>query len=118
MQIYLIGALVFALGIAIFVFQNTSVVTVHFLNWVSPEVSLAVVALVAACFGAMITLLVDGFRYFKVAKQVKDLMNRNRKLESEVKSLSKGPSHRTERQAMRPEKASGENPPPFASQDE
>ncbi len=87
MQAYLIIALLFFLGIAAFVFQNPTLVQVKFLNWTSPEVSLAVVALIAACAGALVIFMVDSFRYFKLAKQVKDYKNDNKKLHKELKSL-------------------------------
>lgn len=87
MQVYLLGALLFLVALAVFVFQNTAVVTVHFLNWVSPDVSLAVVALIAACAGALVTFLVDSFRYFKVAKRIKELTSMNKKLQNEIKTL-------------------------------
>jgi uncharacterized integral membrane protein len=89
MQVYLLGAILFFIALAIFVFQNNSLVTVHFLNWTSPDVSLAVVALIAACAGAMVTFMVDGFRYFKVAKRIKELTDMNKKLQSELKDLEK-----------------------------
>lgn len=89
MAAYLVGALFFAIGIAVFVFQNTALVSVRFINWISPEVSLAVVALVAACFGAVIAFLLDSIRYFKVAKKVKELMNNNRRLEKELMNQKK-----------------------------
>ena len=89
MVAYLLGALIFAAGIAVFVFQNPALVTVHFINWVSPQVSLAVVALLAALAGALIAFLLDSIRYFKVAKQVKELMNTNRSLEKELAGLRK-----------------------------
>jgi len=87
MQAYLILALVFFAGIAVFVFQNPTMVIVHFLNWTSPKVSLAVVALVAACAGAMLVFLIDSFRYFKIAKETRELTQANRKLQNELKSL-------------------------------
>lgn len=89
MQGYLLAALVFLAGIAVFVFQNTSVVSVRFLNWSSPDVSLAVVVLIAVCAGAMTTFLLQTVRYFKVAKRMKDLVNHNRRLENEIASLKK-----------------------------
>lgn len=87
MQAYLILALMFFVGIAVFVFQNPTMVTVHFINWTSPKVSIAVVALVAACAGAILVFLVDSFRYFKVAKATRELTQANRKLQKEIKSL-------------------------------
>jgi len=83
----LILALVFFAGISVFVFQNPTMVIVHFLNWTSPKVSLAVVALVAACAGAILVFLIDSFRYFKVAKETRELTVTNRKLQNELKSL-------------------------------
>lgn len=88
MQGYLIGALVFILAVAIFVFQNTAEVTVYFLNWTSPKVSLAVVVLIAALSGAVITFLIDSFRQFKIARKIKDLTHENRKLNKQIKSLT------------------------------
>lgn len=87
MPVYLIIALLFFAAIAVFVFQNPNQVTVHFLNWVSPGVSLAVVALISACFGAIITFLVDSLRMFKVGRNMKELQNAHRKLQAELKSL-------------------------------
>ncbi len=87
MQAYLILALLFFAGIAVFVFQNPTMVIVHFINWTSPKVSLAVVVLIAACAGALIIFMVDSFRYFKIAKKIRELTLANKKLQNEVKSL-------------------------------
>lgn len=84
MQGYLLGAILFLVAVVVFVFQNTVPVSVHFLKWISPEVSLAVVALVAACTGAIITFLVDSFRQFKIAKRIKELGGENHKLQKEL----------------------------------
>ncbi len=87
MQFFLFLALTFLVGIAIFVFQNTSVVTIHFLNWTSPDISLAVVVLIAACAGALITFLLNSVRYFKLAKKIKELTTVNKKLQKELDNL-------------------------------
>lgn len=87
MPVYLLGALISLAAIAVFVFQNTSVVTIRFINWISPEVSLAVVILIAACAGALITFLVDSFRYFKAAKKAREIIADNRQLQSEINKL-------------------------------
>lgn len=65
MQFYLIGALIFLTTMLIFVFQNQQLVKIKFITWVSPEISLALVVLMAACFGALITFLVERFRSIK-----------------------------------------------------
>lgn len=89
MQIYMVMAFLFILGIGIFIFQNTAMVTVHFLTWVSPEISLALILLAAACGGALITFLLDSVRYFKIAKKIKEQGNVNKKLQNEIESLKK-----------------------------
>ena len=73
MTLYLIGLIIFLIGIIIFTVQNQIVVAVRFLNWASPEVSLAVVVLVAISLGAIVAFLVDSLRFIKMAKKIKEL---------------------------------------------
>ena len=78
MQSYLIGALVFLITMLVFVFQNQQPVKVKFITWVSPEISLALVVLLAACFGALITFLVESFRHLKKMQQIREKRSRNK----------------------------------------
>ncbi len=87
MQAYLIGAVFFFLSITVFVFQNTDQVIVNFITWTSPEVSIAVVVLIAACTGAIITFFIDSFRQIKIARKVKDLTNKNIKLQRKIQKM-------------------------------
>lgn len=87
MQAYLIGALFFLASITVFVFQNTDQVIVNFLKWTSPQISLAVVVLISACTGALITFLFDSVRQFKIARRIKELTEQNRKLEKKLIKL-------------------------------
>lgn len=87
MPAFLLGALVFMVGIVIFVMQNNAPVTIHFLTWNTKEVSLALVALIAALGGALITFLIDSYRAFKTGRKLNELTNYNKKLEREIKSL-------------------------------
>lgn len=87
MPAYLLGALVFMIAIVIFVMQNNAPVAVHFINWKTSEISLALVALIAAVGGALITFLVDSFRAFKTGRKLRELINHNKKLEREVLAL-------------------------------
>jgi uncharacterized integral membrane protein len=87
MPAFLVGALVFMVGIVIFVMQNNTPVAIHFISWHSSEISLALVALIAALGGAIITFLIDSFRAFKTGRKLRDLINNNKKLEQEVSSL-------------------------------
>lgn len=87
MPAYLLGALLFLAAIVVFVLQNDTPVAVQFLTWQSSKISLALVALIAAMGGALITFLVDSFRAFKTGKKLRELMNRNKKLEKEIMAL-------------------------------
>jgi len=88
MQGYLIGIILFGVAIGIFVLQNTAVVAVKFITWQSPRVSIAVVALVALLVGAVLTYLVNGARYLKMGKTVRDLQTKNSKLEKQIQKLN------------------------------
>lgn len=92
MQVYLFFALLFLATIITFIFQNNTLVTVQFLGWVSPKASVAIVALIAACGGALVTFLLDSVRYFKIAKRIKELVNHNKKLQDEIDKIKKSPS--------------------------
>lgn len=87
MPAYLLGALVFMVGIVVFVMQNNTPVAVHFISWHSSEISLALVALIAAVGGALVTFMIDSFRAFKTGRKLRELMNQNRKLEKEISAL-------------------------------
>ena len=84
MPAYLLGALVFMAAIVVFVMQNNTPVAVHFISWHSAEISLALVALIAAVGGALVTFLIDSFRAFKTGRKLRELMSHNRKLEKEI----------------------------------
>lgn len=96
MKGYLITALLFALAIATFVFQNTALVKVNFLGWSSPDVSLALVIILAACTGALITFLIDTFRYLKAAKKSGDMLSQNKQLAREIEQLKNEQAGHTE----------------------
>lgn len=87
MPAYLLGAMVFMVAIVIFVMQNNTPVAVHFINWHSAKISLALVALIAAVGGAFITFMIDSFRAFKTGRKLRDLITQNRKMEKELASL-------------------------------
>lgn len=84
MRGYVIGTLLVAVAIAIFVFQNNTQVAIQFLTWTSPKISLALVALIAACGGALITFFLDGMRYIKTAKKFREVTAENKKLNREL----------------------------------
>ncbi|MGI6434922.1 MAG: LapA family protein [Syntrophomonadaceae bacterium] len=87
MQVYLIGAILFLAVMVTFVFQNPTAVEIHFITWSSPQVSLALVVLVTALGGALITFLLDSVRYFKIARTIKELRNNNSTLQKQIQEL-------------------------------
>ena len=62
LQLMLVVALVFAVGIAVFAVQNTAPVEVAFLVWRAQGVAASVVVLVAAALGAGTALLLGAAR--------------------------------------------------------
>lgn len=87
MKAYLFGALLFMIGIVILIIQNDTLVAVRFLTWQSTQISLAVVVIVSACAGALITFLLEGFRAFKNSQQLRRLTKANRNYELEIQQL-------------------------------
>ncbi len=87
MQVYLFIALVCLIVIAVFVFQNPALVVVQFLGWNSPEIQLGIIVLLAVITGAFLTFMFDTFRYFKIAKTIRELRVSNKRLEKMNKSL-------------------------------
>ncbi|MEA1960065.1 MAG: LapA family protein [Bacillota bacterium] len=90
MTAYLIGALLFVIAIVVFVMQNTATVIVQFINWTSPEISIALVALIAACVGAVMTFLFDSYRAFKAGQQMKTIIKENKKYKKELEGAKPG----------------------------
>jgi len=87
MQVYLVGAVLFLAAMVAFIFQNPAAVEIHFITWSSPQISLALVVLVAALGGALITFLLDSVRYFKIARTIKELRNHNNTLQKQIQEL-------------------------------
>lgn len=87
MRAYLFIALFIALIVGVFIFQNTAVVEVHFLSWDSPEISLALLILLALFSGALLTFLLDSVRYFQIASKIRELTVSNKKLQLELEKL-------------------------------
>lgn len=86
MQLYLVGALLFALLVAVFAVQNTIAVQVVFLFW-QFEVSLVLVILGSACFGALCLFLVSMFKNFGVWRKHRELEGKNKLLNEKIKEL-------------------------------
>lgn len=81
MQVYLFIAALCLIVIAIFIFQNPVLISVQFLGWNSPEMSLGIIILLAVITGIILTFMLDTIRYFKLARTIRELKNANNKLE-------------------------------------
>jgi uncharacterized integral membrane protein len=95
MQVYLFVALVCLVVIAVFIFQNPTLVVVQFLGWNSPEIQLGIIVLLAVISGALITFMLDTLRFLKVAKTIRELRASNKKLEKINKSLQPSAQNHT-----------------------
>jgi len=94
MNAYLLGALFFVITIVGFVLQNDTQVTVRFITWTSTPISLAVVVLISALVGAVITFFLDSYRAFKTGQKLRNVISQNRKYEKEIHELKlKKPSN-------------------------
>lgn len=87
MQVYLFIALVCLIVMTVFIFQNPALVVVQFLGWNSPEIQLGLIVLLAVITGGFITFMFDTFRFFKIAKTIRELRSSNKKLEKINKTL-------------------------------
>ena len=87
MNAYLLGALFSLIAIVVFVLQNDTLVAVRFINWTSTPISLALVVLISAAAGALITFLLDSYRAFKTGQKLRNALNQNRKYEKEIQTL-------------------------------
>jgi uncharacterized integral membrane protein len=87
MNAYLLGALFFIAGMVVFILQNDAQVSIRFLDWQTSQISLAVVIIISACIGALITFLLDSFRAFKTGQKLRKLGKVNQKNEQELTVL-------------------------------
>lgn len=83
MQFYLVLALVFALGVAVFAVQNAGPVQVRFFGW-HFETSLVAVILGSALAGACIVALVGLFKQVQMVWQLRGARSRISQLEGDV----------------------------------
>lgn len=86
MQGYLVSALIFALLVAIFAIQNTTVVVINFLMW-EFHTSLVLVILGSALLGALCIFLLGSFKNFGAWRKQRELEGKNRHLTNQVNEL-------------------------------
>lgn len=88
----MIGALLFALFVAVFAVQNATVVDIRCLFWNIDRVPLSLVILISVAAGAIIVFVFGAFRQFKMSMRIRELTARVRALQpGETKAPEKGP---------------------------
>ncbi|MCR6546799.1 LapA family protein [Dehalobacterium formicoaceticum] len=87
MQILLIFALIFALGVAIFAVQNATPVEIGFLMY-QGEISLVYVILLSVLAGALIVFLLSIFKQITLYRRIRALDKKNQSLEQELHNLA------------------------------
>jgi uncharacterized integral membrane protein len=100
---YLIVAILTA-AVVIFAFQNGTPVSVRFLSWTVPEVSVAAVILIALVSGLLIAAIPLWIQRWRLRVRVRSLENQVRQLESALEQLNKV--------AMAPRPSAVPNEPP------
>jgi uncharacterized integral membrane protein len=88
MQGYLVLALIFAVIVALFAIQNTTVVVVRFLLW-EANISLVLVILGAAAAGAIMMFLINFIKEIGVNRERKELLRQHAGLTEEKEKLEK-----------------------------
>ncbi|MGI9860160.1 LapA family protein [Moorella naiadis] len=90
MQIYSLLAILFALLVAIFAVQNAVAVNIRFLAWQFPEISLVLVILGAAAFGALVVFLLGLVRQVRASREIRQLRQENHRLAANLARLEQG----------------------------
>ena len=85
---YLVVAILTA-AVVVFAFQNGTPVSVRFLTWTVPEVSVAAVILIALVSGLLIAAIPLWIQRWRLRVRVRSLENQVRQLESALEQLNK-----------------------------
>ncbi|OIQ61270.1 hypothetical protein MOTE_03460 [Moorella thermoacetica] len=90
MQIYSLLAILFALLVAVFAVQNAVAVNIKFLAWQFPGISLVLVILGSAAFGALVVFLLGVVRQVRVNREIRQLKHENRRLAGDLARREQG----------------------------
>lgn len=81
MQFFTLMAILFALIVAVFALQNAEPVEINFLFWQFRHISLVLVILGSAAFGALAVFLLGAMRQLRQAREIKELKSKLKKLQ-------------------------------------
>jgi putative membrane protein len=90
LQVYLVGALIFALLVTVFAIQNSTLVDVRFLFWGFSRIPIVLVVLGSALAGALFMLFLGLVRQVRTVRHVRGLQIENRKLAAELTKRDEG----------------------------
>ncbi|REJ37195.1 MAG: DUF1049 domain-containing protein [Bacillota bacterium] len=85
-QLLLIVALLFALGVAVFAVQNAEPITVNLIRW-QIQTSLVVVVVGSAAAGALVAWLIGLIRQVRASWRIRQLQNQVHRLEQKLQQL-------------------------------
>jgi len=106
-QLLLILALLFALGVAVFAVQNAEPITVNLIRW-QLETSLVVVVVGSAAAGALVAGLIGFIRQVRASWRIRQLQGQVHRLEQRLRALEQEAPGRDEHR-----EANGlQSPPP------
>lgn len=101
MQLLLIFALVFALGVALFAVQNATPVEISFLIYRFQEISLVVVILISVLTGAIIVFLLSAFKQVSYLRKIHALEKQKEALEKQNETLRQELKQRSLQEAVK-----------------
>lgn len=108
MQLLLILALLFALGVAVFAVQNAEPITVNLIRW-QLETSLVVVVVGSAAAGALVAGVIGFVRQVRASWRIRQLQAQVHRLEQRLRALEPEPlpvpDERSEPQSLPPPSA-------------
>jgi len=86
MQVSLIFALIFAIIVALFAIQNTTIVTIKFLVW-QMDLSLVLVILGSVACGALLVFFLNLVKQYSSHREIKKLKSEKESLLKEIDAL-------------------------------
>lgn len=87
MQFLSVLAIFFALVVAIFAVQNAGPVEIKFLTWQFRRISLVLVILGSAAFGALVIFLLGAVKQVRQAREIRELKSQHKKLQETIARL-------------------------------
>ncbi|MDK2820158.1 MAG: hypothetical protein PWP31_123 [Clostridia bacterium] len=87
MQLYSLLGFIFALLVAIFAVQNTSLVEINFIIWKFRHISLVLVILGSAAFGALFVFLLGLVSQIRLGREIWQLKSENKRLQDTINEL-------------------------------